>query len=84
MRDQIVVTSDLDNAAALEHDDRIGAPDRRQPVRDDERRAIQHQVRQGLLDELLARPDGAYAALYQMQLLEGRKLERRVITSVPS
>ncbi len=30
----------------------------------------------GRHDELLARPDGTYAALYQMQLLEGRKLER--------
>ncbi|MBI3492307.1 MAG: ATP-binding cassette domain-containing protein, partial [Acidobacteria bacterium] len=35
----------------------------------------------GKHDELLARPDGAYAALYQMQLLEGRKAERRMVTS---
>ena len=38
----------------------------------------------GKHDELLARPDGAYATLYQMQVLEARKLERRVITSVSS
>jgi subfamily B ATP-binding cassette protein MsbA len=38
----------------------------------------------GRHDELLARPDGAYATLYQLQALEARKLERRVITSVPS
>ena len=30
-------------------------------------------VEVGRHDELLARPDGAYATLYQMQLLEGRK-----------
>ena len=35
----------------------------------------------GKHDELLARPDGAYAALYQMQLLEGRKMERRMVPS---
>jgi subfamily B ATP-binding cassette protein MsbA len=35
----------------------------------------------GRHDELLARPDGTYAALYQMQLLESRKLERRVVPS---
>ncbi|HUK33173.1 MAG TPA: ABC transporter ATP-binding protein [Vicinamibacterales bacterium] len=38
----------------------------------------------GKHDELLARPDGTYATLYQMQLLEGRKAERRAATSVPS
>ena len=30
----------------------------------------------GRHDELLARPDGTYATLYQLQLLEGRKAER--------
>jgi subfamily B ATP-binding cassette protein MsbA len=35
----------------------------------------------GRHDELLARPSGVYAALYQMQLLEGRKAERRMVTS---
>jgi ATP-binding cassette, subfamily B, bacterial MsbA len=35
----------------------------------------------GRHDELLAQPDGAYAALYQMQLLEGRKAERRMVPS---
>ena len=38
----------------------------------------------GRHEELLARPDGTYAALYQMQLLEARKGERRAATSVPS
>jgi ABC-type multidrug transport system fused ATPase/permease subunit len=35
----------------------------------------------GRHDELLARPDGTYATLYQLQLLEGRKADRRMVTS---
>jgi subfamily B ATP-binding cassette protein MsbA len=35
----------------------------------------------GRHDELLARPSGTYAALYQMQLLEVQKSERRMVTS---
>jgi ATP-binding cassette, subfamily B, bacterial MsbA len=38
-------------------------------------------VEVGRHDELVARPDGAYASLYQMQRLEGRKPERRMVTS---
>jgi subfamily B ATP-binding cassette protein MsbA len=38
-------------------------------------------VEVGRHDELLARPDGVYATLYQMQLLEGRKAERRMVPS---
>jgi subfamily B ATP-binding cassette protein MsbA len=38
-------------------------------------------VEVGRHDELLAKPDGTYAALYQMQLLEGRRTERRMVTS---
>jgi ATP-binding cassette, subfamily B, bacterial MsbA len=38
----------------------------------------------GRHDELLARPAGTYAMLYQMQLLESRKVERRTTTSVTS
>ena len=41
-------------------------------------------VEVGRHDELVGRPDGTYAMLYQMQLLEGRKAERRAATSVPS
>jgi subfamily B ATP-binding cassette protein MsbA len=33
-------------------------------------------VEVGRHDELLAKPDGAYASLYQLQLLEGRRSER--------
>jgi len=40
-----------------------------------------HVVEIGRHDELLARPDGTYATLYQMQLLEGRKAERRMVPS---
>jgi subfamily B ATP-binding cassette protein MsbA len=35
----------------------------------------------GRHDELVARPSGAYAGLYEMQLLEGRKAERRLVPS---
>jgi subfamily B ATP-binding cassette protein MsbA len=35
----------------------------------------------GRHDELLARPESAYAALYQLQLLEARKTDRRMVTS---
>ena len=35
----------------------------------------------GRHDDLLARPAGTYASLYQMQLLEGRKPERRMVPS---
>ena len=40
-----------------------------------------HIVEVGRHDELLARPDGTYASLYQLQLLEGRKPERRMVPS---
>jgi subfamily B ATP-binding cassette protein MsbA len=38
-------------------------------------------VEMGCHDELLARPDGAYATLYQMQLLESRKDDRPMVPS---
>jgi subfamily B ATP-binding cassette protein MsbA len=38
-------------------------------------------VEMGRHEELLARPAGTYAMLYQMQLLEGRKAERRMVPS---
>jgi subfamily B ATP-binding cassette protein MsbA len=38
-------------------------------------------VEVGRHDEFLARPGGAYAALYQMQRLEGRRPERRMVPS---
>jgi subfamily B ATP-binding cassette protein MsbA len=40
-----------------------------------------HVVEMGRHEELLARPAGAYAMLYQLQLLEGRKAERRMVPS---
>ena len=36
-------------------------------------------VEVGRHDELLARPNGTYASLYEMQLLEVRKTERRMV-----
>ena len=38
-------------------------------------------VEVGRHDELLVRPGGAYASLYQLQRLEGRKPERRMVPS---
>jgi subfamily B ATP-binding cassette protein MsbA len=38
-------------------------------------------VEVGRHEELVGRPSGAYAALYEMQLLEGRKAEKRLMTS---
>lgn len=35
----------------------------------------------GRHDDLLARPSGTYAMLYQLQLLEGRKAERKMVPS---
>jgi len=35
----------------------------------------------GRHEELVTRPDGTYANLYQMQLLEGRRTERRLVPS---
>ena len=35
----------------------------------------------GRHDDLLAKPSGTYAMLYQMQLLEGRRAERRMVPS---
>ena len=35
----------------------------------------------GRHDELLARPNGVYASLYNLQLLEGKKAERRMVPS---
>ena len=36
-------------------------------------------VEQGRHEELVARPGGPYAQLYQMQLLESRKAEKRLV-----
>jgi ATP-binding cassette subfamily B protein len=38
-------------------------------------------VEMGRHDELVARPNGTYANLYQMQLLEGRRTDRRMVPS---
>ncbi|HEV3138965.1 MAG TPA: ATP-binding cassette domain-containing protein, partial [Vicinamibacterales bacterium] len=40
-----------------------------------------HIVEIGRHDELLANSDGTYATLYQLQLLEGRRAERRMVPS---
>ena len=38
-------------------------------------------IEMGRHDDLLAKPSGTYAMLYQMQLLEGRKTDRRMVPS---
>ena len=38
-------------------------------------------VEEGRHDDLLARPSGIYAMLYQKQLLEGPQAERRMVPS---
>ena len=43
----------LDHRPALEHENRIGTPNRREPVRDDKRSPVHHQFRQRILDEQL-------------------------------
>jgi ABC-type multidrug transport system fused ATPase/permease subunit len=35
----------------------------------------------GRHDELLSNPEGTYTTLYQLQLLEGRRAERRMVPS---
>ncbi len=40
-----------------------------------------HVVEIGRHDDLVARSNGAYATLYQLQLLEGKKAERRMVPS---
>jgi ABC-type multidrug transport system fused ATPase/permease subunit len=38
-------------------------------------------VEVGRHDELVGKSDGTYATLYQLQLLEGRRAERRLVPS---
>ena len=49
-RDQLLVRALLDDLAVLEHDDQVGVADRREPVRDHERRAAGEQTPQRPLD----------------------------------
>jgi hypothetical protein len=43
----------LDDAAVGHDDDQVGVPDRRQPMRDDDARAVRHEALERLLDEPL-------------------------------
>ena len=52
-RHQLVVLADLDDAAAFEHDDGVGALHGREAVRDHERRAVEHQRGQRVLHQPL-------------------------------
>src|SRR5262249_14318777 len=53
-RDELLVGTTLDDLAVLEHEDLIGALDRRQAVGDDERRATATQRAEAVADERLA------------------------------
>ena len=57
----------LDDLAALEHQDLIRAPNRRQPVRDDERRAALAQRPQAVLNQRLALAVEARRRLVEQQ-----------------
>ena len=50
-RDQVDVAADLDQPAAIEHQDRIGTLYGREAVGDDETRAVAHQRRERLLHQ---------------------------------
>ena len=52
-REQVGVRALLDDASAVEHDDAVAVLDRRQPVRDDDRRAPAHQLFERRLDQPL-------------------------------
>src|SRR5690606_24719028 len=51
---QLGVSAALDDPAVIEHEDLVSALDRRQPVRDDERRATLSQTTQSVPDQRLA------------------------------
>src|SRR5438552_260924 len=53
-REELRVRALLDDAAPVEHQDPVRALDRRQPVRDHDRRAATHQTVKGLLNEEFA------------------------------
>src|SRR5215468_3416446 len=52
--DQLVVRAVLGDAAALDGDDAVGRPDRRQPVGDNEHRPAARDLRHVLMDDALA------------------------------
>ena len=66
-RDQLSVVTGLDDPAFVEHDERIGVAHRRQPVGDDDGRAVVHQV--------LKRP--AHEPLVDRVEMRGRLVENQ-------
>src|SRR5450631_3211772 len=52
--EQLLMAAALDDTAPLDDEDRVGATYGRESVRDDERRAPLHELREALLDERLA------------------------------
>ena len=51
--EQFFVRAPLDDAAAVEHQNQVGPANGGQPMRNDERRAIEHQRRQRILHQQL-------------------------------
>src|SRR6185503_18326706 len=80
--EQRFVRPALDDLPVLEHQDLVGAPDRRQPVRDDERRASLAQRLQAVLNHRLALAVEARSRLVQDQDLgigENRARDRHAL-----
>ena len=67
MREQFLVSAALDDLAALDHQNLIRAANRRQPMRDDERRAALPQRSQAVLNHHLALAVEARRGLVQQQ-----------------
>ena len=74
-RHQLIVAPLLDDMAAIDHQHLVGVLDRRQSVRDDERRPAFEQMLQGLLDERFRFGIERRGGLIQDQ--DGRVLEER-------
>ena len=69
----------LANFAVVQHDDVVGALNRRKPVRDDQRSAIAHHALNGLLDQLLSLSVDRAGGLIQNQQrrIEGQGTRKR-------
>ena len=72
----------LDDASPIENQDLVSLPNRRQPVRDDERRPSGHHVAQRLLDQCLGfriEMRGRLVEDQQARVLEDRARDRKAL-----
>src|SRR5262249_15479610 len=74
-REQLLVGPALHDPSVREHDDLVGAPDRRQAVRDDDARAVDHEAVERFLDEALGL--GVERGRRFVEDEDGRVLENR-------